>query len=180
MPGSPRTGGTPRHRGPRLCSNPESKSSVPSHVAGGGHSYLTCVLMGVTSTEDPTARLDRTRQGWRDRQALLPHFQTRPSGAQGDGKGSGDKLWACSDRRAHVILVPAQECSQPSMDPNMKGPQLTVRNQDRFINWNEYTTGVDVDTGEAVHTWGQRAMRNPLLSQFCYARQIALKVKSYL
>lgn len=33
------------------------------------------------------------------------------------------------------------------MNLNIKGTQVMVRDQDRFINWNKYTTGADVDTG---------------------------------
>lgn len=53
---------------------------------------------------------------------------------------------AVTDARPY-ILVPAQERELPSMDPNVKGPQVLVRDHNRFINWNEYTTGADVDTG---------------------------------
>lgn len=75
------------------------------------------------------------------------HFQTRPSGAQGMARAVETNCEPAVTDAHRYILVPAQECSLPSMDPNMKGTQLTVRDQDRFINWNEYTTGVDVDTG---------------------------------
>ena len=47
----------------------------------------------------------------------------------------------------HYILFPAKERSLPSMDHNMKGTQVMVRDHNMFINWNEYTTGADVDTG---------------------------------
>ena len=43
---------------------------------------------------------------------------------------------AVTDARPY-ILVPAQERELPSMDPNVKGPQVLVRDHNRFINWNE-------------------------------------------
>lgn len=75
------------------------------------------------------------------------HFQTCPSGAQGMVRAVETHCEPAATDAHHYILVPAQECSLPSMDPNMKRPQGMVRDHNRFINWNEYTTGADVDTG---------------------------------
>lgn len=73
------------------------------------------------------------------------------------------------------ILVPARGMLWPSMDPNMKGPQLTVRNQDRFINWNEYTTGRGCGLqGRPFLHGGQRPVRNPLYSLLILLYVIAL------
>lgn len=40
-----------------------------------------------------------------------------------------------------------KDCSLPSMNPNVKGTQVMGRDQDRFINWNEYTPGAGAGTG---------------------------------